>query len=159
MKLLVDQLREQDKISIVVYAGSAGLVLPATSGANKKMIKEAIDNLEAGGSTAGGAGLKLAYQIARDNFIQGGVNRVMLATDGDFNVGQTDDKSLIAMVEKERDSGVTLTTLGFGTGNYNEAMMEQIANHGNGNYAYIDSALEASKVLKDEMQSTLFTIA
>ena len=154
---LAGELSPQDRVSIVVYAGAAGLVLEPTN--DTKKIREALDRLTAGGSTAGGAGLQLAYQIARDNFIEGGVNRVLLATDGDFNVGVTDDKALIEMVEKQRDSGITLTTLGFGTGNYNEAMMEQVADHGNGNYAYIDSALEAGKVLKDEMQSTLFTIA
>ncbi|MCW1404122.1 VWA domain-containing protein [Novosphingobium sp. MW5] len=151
------ELRPQDKVSIVVYAGAAGLVLEPTSDGEK--IRSALDRLSAGGSTAGGAGLQLAYQIARDNFIQGGVNRIVLATDGDFNVGVSDTKALIDMVEKERDSGITLTTLGFGTGNYNEGLMEQVADHGNGNYAYIDSALEAKKVLGEEMGSTLFTIA
>ncbi|AZI37048.1 vWA domain-containing protein [Caenibius tardaugens] len=154
---LAAELGPRDRVSIVVYAGAAGLVLEPTNDTRK--IREALEKLQAGGSTAGGAGLQLAYQIARDNRIDGGVNRVILATDGDFNVGVRDNKALIAMIEKERDTGVTLTTLGFGTGNYNEAMMEQIANHGNGNYAYIDSALEARKVLTDEMASTLFTIA
>lgn len=154
---LAKELSPQDKVSIVVYAGAAGLVLEPTSDVRK--IRAALDQLEAGGSTAGGAGLQLAYQIAEDNFIKGGVNRVLLATDGDFNVGVSDPKLLIEMIEEKRDSGITLTTLGFGTGNYNEAMMEQIADHGNGNYAYIDSALEAKKVLGDEMSSTLFTIA
>ena len=154
---LADQIGPQDKVSIVVYAGAAGLVLPATG--NKREIVAALDRLSAGGSTAGGAGLQLAYQVARDNFIRGGVNRILLATDGDFNVGVSDSEALIAMVEKERDAGVTLTTLGFGQGNYNEAMMEQVADHGNGNYAYIDTALEARKVLAEQMSSTLFTIA
>jgi Ca-activated chloride channel family protein len=154
---LADQIGPQDKVSIVVYAGAAGLVLPATG--DKREIVAALDRLSAGGSTAGGAGLQLAYQVARDNFIKGGVNRILLATDGDFNVGVSDSKALIAMVEKERDDGVTLTTLGFGQGNYNEALMEQVADHGNGNYAYIDSALEARKVLSEQMSSTLFTIA
>ncbi len=154
---LAGELSSRDKVSIVVYAGAVGLVLEPTS--DERKIRDALERLSAGGSTAGGAGLKLAYQIARDNFIQGGVNRVLLATDGDFNVGVSDNKTLIEMVERERDSGVTLTTLGFGEGNYNEAMMEQIADHGNGNYSYIDSALEAKKVLGDEMGSTLFTIA
>ena len=154
---LADQLGPQDKVSIVVYAGAAGLVLPATG--DRREIVSALDRLSAGGSTAGGAGLQLAYQVARDNFIKGGVNRILLATDGDFNVGVSDNKALIAMVEKERDAGVTLTTLGFGQGNYNEAMMEQVADHGNGNYAYIDTALEARKVLAEQMSSTLFTIA
>ncbi len=154
---LAGELSPRDKVSIVVYAGAAGLVLEPTSDEGK--IREALSRLSAGGSTAGGAGLQLAYQVARDNFIQGGVNRILLATDGDFNVGVSDNKSLISMIEHERDSGITLTTLGFGEGNYNEAMMEQIADHGNGNYAYIDTALEARKVLGDQMGSTLFTIA
>jgi Ca-activated chloride channel homolog len=144
-------------VSIVVYAGAAGLVLEPTSDEGK--IRAALDRLSSGGSTAGGAGLQLAYQVARDNFIQGGVNRILLATDGDFNVGVSNTRALIEMVERERDSGITLTTLGFGEGNYNEAMMEQIADKGNGNYAYIDSALEARKVLGEQMSSTLFTIA
>ncbi|MEO1731450.1 MAG: YfbK domain-containing protein, partial [Pseudomonadota bacterium] len=122
-------------------------------------IRRALDKLKAGGSTAGGAGIQLAYNIAEDNFIKGGVNRVILATDGDFNVGVSSRDALVEMIENNRDRGITLTTLGFGQGNYNEAMMEQIANKGNGNYAYIDSALEAKKVLSDEMSSTLFTIA
>ncbi|MCK9541942.1 MAG: VWA domain-containing protein [Novosphingobium sp.] len=154
---LAGELSPRDKVSIVVYSGAAGLILEPTNDAAK--IRAALDRLTAGGSTAGGAGLQLAYQIARDNFIQDGVNRILLATDGDFNVGVSDTKALIEMVERERDRGVTLTALGFGTGNYNEAMMERIADHGNGNYAYIDSALEARKVLGEQMQSTLFTIA
>jgi len=154
---LAGELGPKDKVSIVVYAGAAGLVLQPTNDPAK--IRAALDRLQSGGSTAGAAGLKLAYNIARDNFVEGGVNRILIATDGDFNVGISDNKALIEMIEKERDSGITLTTLGFGQGNYNEAMMEQIADHGNGNYAYIDSALEAKKVLGDEMGSTLFTIA
>lgn len=154
---LASELTDQDRVSIVVYAGTAGLVLEPTN--DTKAIRRALDELSAGGSTAGGAGIKLAYNIAEDNFIEGGVNRVILATDGDFNVGLSDRDALIEMIEDNRDRGITLTTLGFGSGNYNEAMMEQIANHGNGNYAYIDSALEAKKVLGDEMSSTLFTIA
>jgi Ca-activated chloride channel family protein len=154
---LAGELGKQDRVSIVVYAGAAGLVLEPTNDTAK--IRAALDRLQAGGSTAGAAGLQLAYNIARDNFIEGGVNRILIGTDGDFNVGQSDTKSLIEMIEHERDNGITLTTLGFGTGNYNEAMMEQIADHGNGNYAYIDSALEAKKVLGEQMSSTLFTIA
>jgi Ca-activated chloride channel family protein len=154
---LAGELSPKDKVSIVVYAGAAGLVLEPTNDTAK--IRRALESLEAGGSTAGGAGIELAYRIAEDNFIKGGVNRVILATDGDFNVGVSDTKALIELIEKKRDSGITLTTLGFGQGNYNEALMEQVANHGNGNYAYIDSALEAKKVLGEEMQSTLFTIA
>jgi Ca-activated chloride channel family protein len=154
---LAGNLSPRDKVSIVVYAGAAGLVLDPTSDTRK--IRAALESLNAGGSTAGGAGIQLAYRVARDSFIEGGVNRVVLATDGDFNVGVTDQDALIELIEKERDSGITLTALGFGTGNLNDAMMEQVADHGNGNYAYIDSALEAEKVLSDEMQSTLFTIA
>ncbi len=157
LNTLTNELGPRDKVSIVVYAGAAGLVLEPTS--DKAQIRRALDQLSAGGSTAGGAGIQLAYQVAQDNRIEGGVNRVILATDGDFNVGTTDTKSLIELVERNRDSGVTLTTLGFGQGNYNEALMEQVADHGNGNYAYIDSATEAQKVLSDEMSSTLFTIA
>ncbi len=154
---LANGLSSRDRVSIVVYAGAAGLVLEPT--ADKAAIRGALERLNAGGSTAGGAGLQLAYQVARDNMIEGGVNRVILATDGDFNVGISDQTQLIEMVERQRDSGVTLTTLGFGQGNYNEALMEQVADHGNGNYAYIDSATEGQKVLSDEMSSTLFTIA
>jgi len=154
---LAGELSPQDRVAIVVYAGAAGLVLEPTNDTAK--IRRALDSLSAGGSTAGGAGIELAYRIAEDNFIKGGVNRVILATDGDFNVGVSDTKALIELIEKKRDSGITLTTLGFGQGNYNEAMMEQVANKGNGNYAYIDSALEAKKVLGEEMSSTLFTIA
>lgn len=154
---LANELKAQDRVSIVVYAGAAGLVLPPTN--NKAEIRAALDHLNAGGSTAGGAGLQLAYEVARGSFIKDGVNRIVLATDGDFNVGVSDTKALLEMIEKQRDSGITLTTLGFGQGNYNEAMMEQIADHGNGNYAYIDSALEARKVLAEQMSSTLFTIA
>ncbi len=154
---LAGELSDQDRVSIVVYAGAAGMVLEPTS--DTKKIRRALDKLNAGGSTAGGAGLQLAYNIAEDNFIKGGVNRVILATDGDFNVGVSNRDALVELIEEKRDSGITLTTLGFGQGNYNEAMMEQIANHGNGNYAYIDSALEAKKVLGEEMSSTLFTIA
>ena len=154
---LANQLTKQDKVSIVVYAGAAGLVLDATS--NPSEIRNAINDLEAGGSTAGGAGIELAYRVAEANFIKGGVNRVILATDGDFNVGLSNTDALIEMIEKKRESGVTLTTLGFGQGNYNEALMEQLANKGNGNYGYIDSAIEAKKVLGEEMGSTIFTIA
>ncbi len=154
---LAGELSPKDTVSIVVYAGAAGMVLEPTNDTGK--IRRALDSLEAGGSTAGGAGIELAYRIAEDNFIKGGVNRVILATDGDFNVGVSNTKALIELIEKKRDTGITLTTLGFGQGNYNEAMMEQIANKGNGNYAYIDTALEAKKVLGEEMESTLFTIA
>lgn len=154
---LAGEMTGKDKVSIVVYAGSTGVVLEPTSSPAK--VRAALARLGAGGSTAGAAGLELAYAMAEQGFIRGGVNRVILATDGDFNVGISNTDTLIDMIERKRDSGITLTTLGFGTGNYNEAMMEQIADHGNGNYAYIDTALEAKKVLRDEMSSTLFTIA
>ena len=157
MRQLAGELQEQDRVSIVVYAGAAGVVLEPTNDA--AAIRRAINNLRAGGSTAGGAGIQLAYDVARSSFIEDGINRVILATDGDFNVGTTSRDALVELVEQQRDSGITLTTLGFGTDNYNEALMEQIANHGNGNYAYIDSAMEAQKVLSEEMESTLFTIA
>jgi Ca-activated chloride channel homolog len=159
MNMLVDQLREKDKVAIVVYAGSAGLVLPSTSGVNKIKIKEAIDNLEAGGSTAGGEGIKLAYKIAGENFIKNGNNRIILATDGDFNVGPSSDDELVRMVEKERKSGVFLSVLGYGMGNYKDNKMQQLADKGNGNHSYIDNINEARKVLVSEFGSTLFTIA
>jgi Ca-activated chloride channel family protein len=157
LALLADRLSPRDRVSIVVYAGAAGVVLQPTS--NRDAIVESLKRLQAGGSTAGAQGIQLAYDVARRSMIDGGINRVILATDGDFNVGVTNNEALINMVEREREAGITLTTLGFGTGNYNEAMMEQIADHGNGNYSYIDSAREASKVLDDELSSTLFTIA
>ncbi len=159
LKLLVDQLREIDKVSIVVYAGNAGLVLPSTSGADKAKIKEAIEKLEAGGSTAGGEGIQLAYKIARENFMTKGNNRVILATDGDFNVGVSSDDELVRMIEKERKSGVFLSVLGFGMGNYKDNKMQQLADKGNGNHSYIDNINEAKKVLVREFGSTLFTIA
>ncbi|MFZ1264065.1 MAG: von Willebrand factor type A domain-containing protein [Chitinophagaceae bacterium] len=159
MKLLVDQLREQDKVAMVVYAGAAGLVLPPTSGANKTKIKEAIDNLEAGGSTAGGAGIKLAYKTAKEYFIKNGNNRVILCTDGDFNVGESSDDAMERMIEAERKSGVFLTVLGYGMGNYQDAKMQKLADKGNGNHAYIDGITEAKKVLVNEFGGTLFTIA
>ena len=157
LALLADRLSPRDRVSIVVYAGAAGIVLQPTH--SRDAIVESLKDLQAGGSTAGAQGIQLAYDVARRNMIDGGINRVVLATDGDFNVGVTSNEALVDMVEREREAGITLTTLGFGTGNYNEAMMEQIADHGNGNYAYIDSPREASKVLDDELASTLFTIA
>lgn len=159
MKMLVDQLREQDKISMVVYAGAAGLVLPPTSGAEKTKIKDAIDRLEAGGSTAGGAGIKLAYRTAKENFVKGGNNRVILCTDGDFNVGVSSDDDMVRLIEEERKSGVFLTVLGYGMGNYQDAKMQKLADKGNGNHAYIDGISEAKKVLVNEFGGTLFTIA
>lgn len=159
MKMLVDQIREQDKISIVVYAGAAGLVLSPTSGAEKTKIKDAIDKLEAGGSTAGGAGIKLAYKTAKENFAKGGNNRVILCTDGDFNVGASSDDDMVRLIEEERKSGVFLTVLGYGMGNYQDAKMQKLADKGNGNHAYIDGISEAKKVLVNEFGGTLFTIA
>ena len=159
LKLLVDQLRPQDKVSIVVYAGNAGLVLPPTEGDRKITIKEAIDRLEAGGSTAGGAGIQLAYKVAKQNFNKQGNNRVILCTDGDFNVGLSSDDALERMIEEERKSGVYLTVLGYGTGNYQDAKMQKLADKGNGNHAYIDGISEAKKVLINEFGGTLFTIA
>ena len=157
--LLVDQLREQDRVAIVVYAGAAGLVLPSTPGSEQDEILAALEKLNAGGSTAGGAGIKLAYDVARKHFIDGGNNRVILATDGDFNVGAASDEAMVKLIEKERESGTFLTVLGFGTGNLKDSKMEQIADHGNGNFAYIDGLLEARKVLVEEMGGTLLTLA
>lgn len=157
--LLVEQLRPQDKISMVVYAGAAGLVLPATSGKDKQKIMAALDNLQAGGSTAGGAGIQLAYKVAVENFIKEGNNRVILATDGDFNVGASSDAELQRMIEDKRKSGVYLSVLGFGMGNYKDNKMETLADKGNGNYAYIDNFQEAQKVFVKEFGGTLFTIA
>lgn len=158
-KMLVQQLRQQDRVAIVVYAGAAGLVLPSTSGADKKKIIEALDNLEAGGSTAGGAGIKLAYAVAKENFSANANNRIILATDGDFNIGESSNASMERLIEEKRKDGVFLTVLGFGMGNYKDSKMETIADKGNGNYAYIDSILEAQKVLVNEFGGTLFTIA
>jgi Ca-activated chloride channel family protein len=159
LRMLVDGLREEDRVAIVVYAGAAGMVLPPTSGANRAVILDALERLEAGGSTAGGQGIRLAYSVAREGFRQGGNNRVILATDGDFNVGASSDAELVRMVEQERADGIALSVLGFGTGNLKDAKMEQLADRGNGNYAYIDNQLEARKVLVSEMGGTLLTIA
>lgn len=158
-KMLTNQLRKEDKIAIVVYAGSAGMVLPSTPGDEKTNIKEALNKLSAGGSTAGGAGINLAYKIAADNFINGGNNRVILATDGDFNVGASSDTDMETLIEQKRKSGIFLTVLGFGMGNYKDSKMEKLADKGNGNYAYIDNITEARKVLVNEFGGTLFTIA
>ncbi len=157
--LLVDQLRPEDRVAIVVYAGAAGLVLPSTPGDRKGEILAALDDLQAGGSTAGGAGLRLAYDVARKHHIDGGNNRVILATDGDFNVGASSDAEMVRLIEKERESGTFLTVLGFGTGNLKDSKMEQIADHGNGNFHYVDGLLEARKVLVEEMGGTLLTLA
>ncbi len=159
MKLLTDQLREQDNVAIVVYAGSAGLVLPSTSGGDKGKIEEAINNLRAGGSTAGGEGVQLAYNIAEQNKKRDGNNRIILATDGDFNIGASSDDELVSLIEKERQRGIYLSVLGFGTGNYKDNKMQQLADKGNGNHNYIDDISEARKVLVNEFGGTLFTIA
>lgn len=159
LKLLVDQLREQDRVSLVVYAGESRVVLKPTSGRDKQKIRNAIDQLTAGGSTAGASGIELAYQMAREGFIDKGINRILLATDGDFNVGISDFDSLKQMAAEQRKSGVSLTTLGFGVDNYNEHLMEQLADAGDGNYAYIDTLREARKVLVDQLSSTLAVVA
>lgn len=159
LKLLVKELREQDNIAIVTYAGDSRIALPSISGSHKAEINAAIDSLDAEGSTNGGAGLELAYQQAAKGFIKGGINRILLATDGDFNVGIDDPKSIESMVKKQRESGVTLSTFGVGNSNYNEAMMVRIADVGNGNYSYIDTLSEAQKVLNSEMRQTLITVA
>lgn len=158
-KMLVEELRPQDHVAIVVYAGAAGLVLEPTSGAEKKKIIEALDRLEAGGSTAGGAGINLAYATAREHFKKGGNNRVILATDGDFNIGESSNASMERLIEAKRQEGVFLTVLGYGMGNYKDSKMETLADKGNGNYAYIDNITEARKVLVNEFGGTLFTIA
>jgi Ca-activated chloride channel family protein len=159
MGVLVDSLRAEDRVAIVVYAGSSGLVLPSTSGAEKGAIHAAIDSLWAGGSTAGAAGIRLAYEVAKDSYVEGGINRVILATDGDFNVGVSSDGELVRLIEEKRESGVYLSVLGFGEGNLQDAKMEKLADHGNGNYSYIDSFREARKVLGTEAGGTLVTIA
>ena len=158
-KLLTEQLREQDRVAIVVYAGAAGLLLPSTPGTEKRAITAAIDQLQAGGSTAGGEGIKLAYEVARKEFISSGNNRVILATDGDFNVGVSSESELFRLIEKERESGVFLSVLGFGTGNLKDSKMELLADKGNGNYFYIDTVNEARKVLVNGLGGTLYTIA
>jgi Ca-activated chloride channel family protein len=156
---LVERLRENDRVAIVVYAGAAGLVLDSTPGSEKKKILDVLDALQPGGSTAGAQGIHLAYEIAQKNFIKNGTNRVILSTDGDFNVGTTSDAELVRLVEEKAKSGVFLTTLGFGIGNHNDSMLEQIADKGNGHCAYIDSDLEARKVFVEQMSATLVTIA
>jgi Ca-activated chloride channel homolog len=159
LALLADQLDGRDRVAIVVYAGSEGLVLPPTSGADKATIRGAIDNLEAGGSTNGAGGITLAYRVTAEHLVAGGINRVILATDGDFNVGVTSAGDLARLIEKERERGVFLTVLGFGMGNYKDSTLEMLADRGNGNYAYIDSLAEARKVLAEEASGTLVTVA
>ncbi|MDY0780001.1 vWA domain-containing protein [Tenacibaculum sp. IB213877] len=158
-RLLVNQLREQDKVAIVVYAGAAGVVLEPTSGVNKEKILTALNNLEAGGSTAGGEGIELAYKLAEENFSKKGNNRVILATDGDFNVGASSNESMEKLIEEKRKSGVFLSVLGFGYGNYQDDKLEILADKGNGNHAYIDTMQEAQKVFGEEFGGTLYTIA
>lgn len=158
-QLLLDELGEGDRVAIVVYAGAAGVTLPSTPATEKETILEALNNLSAGGSTAGGEGIQRAYEVARENFIESGNNRVILATDGDFNVGVSSDAELVRLIEQKREQGIFLTVLGFGTGNLQDAKMEKLADKGNGNYAYIDSILEAKKVLVNEIGATLLTIA
>jgi Ca-activated chloride channel family protein len=157
--LLSKQLKASDKVAIVVYAGASGVVLEPTEGNQTLKIEQALENLSAGGSTNGQAGIQMAYQLAKKSYDPSGINRVILATDGDFNVGTSDLDSLKKLIEQKREEGISLTTLGFGTGNYNDELMEQLANVGNGNYAYIDDLNEARKVLVEELSSTLMTIA
>ena len=159
MKILVQQMRDKDRVAIVVYAGAAGLVLESTPGDDKQKIYNAIDNPSAGGSTAGGAGIKLAYQVALENFVEDGNNRIVLATDGDFNVGAASDSDMEALIKTKRDQGVFLTVLGFGMGNYKDSKMEILADKGNGNYAYIDNITEAKKTLVNEFGGTMFAVA
>lgn len=159
MKILVKELREKDKVSIVVYAGSAGVVLEPTSGNEKEKIMDAFDDLNAGGSTSGGEGIELAYKLAEQNFIKEGNNRIIIATDGDFNVGISSDSEMEDLIEEKRKSGVYLTVLGFGMGNYKDSKMEILADKGNGNYAYIDNIQEANRFLGKEFKGSMFAIA
>ena len=158
-KLLVKELSPEDRVALVVYAGAAGLVQPSTAGNRKETLSIAIDQLRSGGSTAGGGGIELAYKVAAENFIKGGNNRVILATDGDFNIGVSSTGDLVRMIEEKRKQGISLTIMGFGMGNYKDSRMEQLADKGNGNYYYVDGLLEAKKVFVDDMRGTLFTIA
>jgi Ca-activated chloride channel homolog len=159
LRTLADQLRPRDRVAVVTYAGASGLALPSTTGDRKGEIVSAVERLQPGGSTNGGEGIHLAYRVAEQNFIRGGTNRVILATDGDFNVGVTGDDQLVSLIEEKRRGGVSLSVLGFGTGNYNESAMEKLADKGNGNYAYIDTPAEADKALGEQVAGTLATIA
>ena len=159
LKILLNELRKKDKVTIVVYAGAAGMVLAPTSGGDKKTITAALDKLQSGGSTAGGEGIRLAYKLAEENFIKNGNNRVILATDGDFNVGASSDSDMQALIEEKRKSGVFLTCLGYGMGNYKDSKMEILADKGNGNYAYIDNIQEANRFLSKEFKGSMFAIA
>jgi Ca-activated chloride channel family protein len=158
-RIMVGQMRPEDRVAIVTYAGSSGLALPSTPASEQQSILTAVEQLEAGGSTAGAAGITLAYEIAQEHFVREGNNRVILATDGDFNVGLSSEAALVELIEEKRASGVFLSVLGFGDGNYQDAKMEQLADHGNGNYAYIDKLQEARKVLVSEFAGTMYTIA
>jgi Ca-activated chloride channel family protein len=157
--LLTAQLREQDRVAIVVYAGASGCVLPSTSGVQKDQILASINELQSGGSTNGGSGIELAYKIAKENFVAGGVNRVILCTDGDFNVGVTGTDALVSMMQEQAKSNIFLTCLGYGIGNYNDSMMEQISDKGNGTYAMVDSEMEARRVMTEQLSGTLMTVA
>jgi Ca-activated chloride channel family protein len=159
LKMLVENLGEKDKVAIVVYAGASGLALPATHANDRAKILSALDNLQAGGSTNGGDGIRLAYKIAQENFIPGGINRVMLATDGDFNVGTTSESELVSLIEEKAKSKVFLTVMGFGMGNYKDTNLEKLANKGNGSYGYIDNANEARKMLVEQVGGTMMTVA
>jgi Ca-activated chloride channel family protein len=159
LKILARRMRQEDRISIVVYAGSAGIVLEPTAGSKTATILRAIDELESGGSTAGGEGIRLAYEAAKKAFIPKGSNRVVLATDGDFNIGASSDGELVRIIEEERKAGIFLTVLGFGMGNYKDSKMQKLADSGNGNYAYVDSLSEAEKVLSKQMAGTLYAVA
>src|SRR5438128_1244512 len=159
VRMLAEHLGENDRVAMVVYAGNSGLVLPSTTGDQQETILTAINRLQAGGSTNGGAGIELAYRVAKEHKIPGGTNRVILCTDGDFNVGITDRGQLLNHIQEQAKSGVFLSVLGFGMGNLKDAMMEQLADKGNGNYAYIDSQQEARKVFVEQMTGTLMTIA
>ena len=159
MKMLVEQLGENDRISMVVYAGASGVVLPPTSGDQQETILSALNRLKAGGSTNGGAGIELAYRLAEENFITGGTNRIVLCTDGDFNVGTTSTGALVRLAAKQAAKNIYISVLGFGTGNHNDAMMEELSNKANGNYAFIDSPMEAHRVLVEKIHATMMTIA
>jgi Ca-activated chloride channel family protein len=159
MRMLVNELRPIDRVAMVVYAGNAGLVLPSTPGSDKAKIMEALEALEAGGSTAGGAGIRLAYEVAHEHHLENGNNRVILATDGDFNIGVSSDAEMVRLIEEKRKQGTFLTVLGFGMGNLKDSKLEQLADHGNGNYAYIDDLHEARKILVTELGGTLLTVA
>src|SRR5690606_2699763 len=158
-RVLVNNLRPNDRVAIVAYAGAPGVILPATPGNQKEKILNAIDYLSAGGATAGEAAIKMAYQIAVENFIPDGNNRVIMATDGDFNVGQTSDRQMEELILEKKESGVLLTCLGFGMGDYKDSKLETLSSKGNGNFAYIDNLEEANKIFAQEFGSTLFTVA